>query len=345
MAKLSIFRELNQLMRESKNRPPQIQNVVQKIRQLQEFVNGIVIAPDPGKKAFEIAKARYQSGAGNAITSLVMYAESLPQPVNRWLKTLADESWKVILRSAHGYVSAEWNAQVYNACMNALASRYPLDKSASADVSMADFTEFFKPGGTIDKFTTDYIRPFIDARSGWNNKGVDHYSIGFSGETLSQVRRASMIKNVYFRTNPAMPSLSFQLRPYDMKKTDERFTLEMGSKRLTYSHGPKFWSTFNWAGNDENNRVRIIFDDLSDKQHSVTYEGPWAWFRLQSRANLSRTSSPNVYLVTYNVTDGGASSLAPAAQTHSISFEIKPKSVNNPFSHDLLDAFRCTSRL
>jgi len=342
------FGELNQLMRETGNRPPKIQNVVQKIRQLQEFVNGIVIAPDPGKKAFEIAKARYQGSGGNAITTLAIYAQTAPQPINRWLSTLASETWKVILRSAHGYVSNQWHDEVYSACMNALSNRYPLYKGSSDDVSMADFTEFFKPGGTMDKFATAFIKPFIDERTGWNNKGVDHFSIGFSSDSLAQIRKASNIKNIYFRSNPSLPALSFQLRPYQMNKTDERFILEMGNTRITYSHGPKFWSTFNWSGTDENGRVRVIFEDLSGKQHSVTYEGPWAWFRLQGQANLTRTSSPNTYLVTYSVSDGSASELAPVTHDgrhHSISYEIKPKSVNNPFGHDLLDTFRCTGRI
>jgi type VI secretion system protein ImpL len=342
------FREVNLLMRDSKDRPAPIQEAIQKIRQMQEFVNGVVIAPDPGKKAFEIAKARFQGGAGNAITALVSYAETVPEPVNRWLNKLASETWKVILQSAHGYVSSEWHDQVYNTCMSALSNRYPLNTNSTEDINMSDFTEFFKPGGTIDKFATDYVKPFVAERAGWNNRGVDHYSMGFSSESLSQIRKAAMIKNIYFKSNPAMPSISFQLRPHDMEKTDERFILEVGGKRITYSHGPKFWSTFNWAGNDETNRVRLIFEDLSDKQHSVTYEGPWAWFRLQSHANLTRTSTPDIYLVTYSVKDGSADGSELArhdTQNHSISFEIKPKSVTNPFSHDVLDTFRCTSQI
>lgn len=342
------FGELNQLMREAKNRPPQIQNVIQKIRQLQEFVNGIIIAPEPGKKAYEIAKARYQGGGGNAITSLATYAQTAPQPIGRWLNAISNETWKVILRSAHGYVNNQWHDQVYNSCMTALSKRYPLYKDSSDDVSMADFTEFFKPGGTMDKFTTEFVKPFVDAGSGWNNKGVDNYSIGFASETLSQIRKAAMIKSIYFKANPGMPALSFELRPYQMNKTDERFILEMGDKRITYSHGPKFWSTFNWTGTDENGRVRVIFEDLAGKQHSITYEGPWAWFRLQGKADLERTSSRSTYLVTYNVADGSASELAPAthdSRIHSISYEIRPKSVMNPFGHDLLDTFRCSGRI
>jgi type VI secretion system protein ImpL len=341
------FREVNQLLRERKDRPPEVQNVIQKVRQLQEFVNEILVAPDPGKKAFEVARARYQSGSGNAITSLAGYANGLPEPLNRWLQTLSAETWKVVLGTAHGHVNAEWKNQVYEPYVRGLANRYPLQRDAGADAGLRDFTEFFKPAGTIDKFTAEYIRPFVDTRSGWNNRGVDNYSLGLSSATLAQIRRAQVIKEVFFSESPEFPGLTFQLRPYDMKKSDARFTLEVGDNRISYSHGPKFWSTLQWAGNDTRNRVRVIFEDLRDQQHSLTYEGPWAWFRLQDAAQISNTSVPNVFLATYTANDGHHSYNGAAGRNsqHNVRYEIKARSVNNPFNKDLLGSFRCPERI
>lgn len=341
------FRELNLLLRETKEKPAQVQNVIQKIRQLQEFVNEINIAPDPGKKAFEVAMTRYQSGAGNAITSLTTYARGLPEPLNRWLQSLASETWKVILRSANSYVNAEWRSQVYNQYANALSNRYPLKAGAVSEVALLDFTEFFKPGGTIDKFTTEYVLPFVDAQRGWTNRGIDNYSLGLSSSALAQIQKARIIRNVFFSENPAQPSLTFQLRPYDMNKDDARFTLEMGDKRISYNHGPKFWNTVQWVGTGENDRVRFIFEDLHEQHHSITYEGPWAWFRLQDSAGISKTSVANVYIATYSAGDGDSSSfdVASARGKHSIRYEIKASSINNPFNKDLLGSFSCPDRI
>jgi len=338
------FRELNRLSRESKDRPAEIQNLVQKLRQLQEFVNGIVIAPDPGKKAFEIAKARFQNGSGDVMSSLNNYSDSLPEPLNRWMHSLANETWKVVLRSAHGYLNTAWHEQVYNSCHNALAGRYPLNRSSDDEAAMLDFTEFFKPGGTIDKFTNQYVKPFVDVNGNWSARGIAHYSIGFSSSTLAQLKRAVLIRDVFFRQNPQMPSLSFQLRPYLMQKTDEKFTLELGSKRIVYSHGPKFWSTLNWTGNEDSSRVRLIFEDLHGKQYSTSYEGPWAWFRLQDHARISRTAGSGIYLATLGIPDGlqHEDAYENDPNKHVISFEIKPKSIYNPFNRELLGAFRCT---
>ena len=337
------FRAVNVLMRETASKPAAINDTILRIKQLQEFVNEIAIAPEPGKKCFEVAKARYTGGSGNAITNLTTYAKNMPEPLNRWLTAVANQTWRVMLQSAHGYANSEWRAQVYEPYMRGLAGRYPLNPSATDEVAINDFTAFFKPGGTLDKYSTEFIKPFVDTRNNWSNRGIDNHSIGISGAAIAQLRKANEIKTVFFSENAEIPSLTFQLRPYEMKKSDARFQLELGDKRISYSHGPKFWEPVKWAGSDQFNRVRIVFEDLNEEQYATTYEGPWAWFHLQDRSRLTSTGSASVYLVTYSIVDRGdnaAGSNAPPKSSHSVQYEIKAKSVINPFHKDLLGSFR-----
>lgn len=331
------FRNLNVLMRDAKNKPAPINKIITKVQQLYEFVNEISVSPDPSKMSFEIAKARYQSGAGNAITSLNAYAKNTPQPVKRWLTTLSNQSWKVILQSAHRHVNTEWRTQIYQPYMRGLAGRYPLKRTAQDELALFDFTEFFKPEGTVDKFYLSHIKPFVNTRgSVWKSRVVDKYSLGLSRTTLSQLKKAQSIKNIFFRANPTLPSLSFQLKPHKMDKTDSRFTLEVGPKSIAYSHGPKFWKTVKWVGDDEHNRVRLIFEDLDEREHSKDYQGPWAWFRLQDHSVLKKTRKSNVYLVTYDLDKD---------TSHKVTYQIKAKSVNNPFNKDLLGSFRVSEKI
>jgi len=338
------FRNINVLLRESSKKPAPITGILQKVQQLQEFVNEITVSPDPSKKSFEVAKARYQSGAGNAITSLRAYAKNTPQPVQRWLISLSDETWKVVLRSAHRYVNSEWKTQIYAPYRQGLAGRYPLKRSSKDELALFDFSEFFKPAGTLDTFYLEYMKPFINTRGGWSNRVIDKYSLGLSGKTIGQVRKAQFIKQVFFRNNPSVPSLTFQLKPYHFEKTVSKFILELGGERISYSHGPKFWKTLQWTGDGENNRVRVIFEDLNEQQHYKSYDGPWAWFRLQDRSKLRKTRKSNVFRVTYGVTDSTGSANSHAS-VHSIEYEIKAKSVNNPFSKNLLGSFRCPENI
>lgn len=185
------FRSLNVLMRESKNKPAPINGILTKVQQLYEFVNEISVSPDPSKMSFDIAKARYQNGAGNAITSLYAYAKNTPQPVKRWLTSLSNQTWKVVLQSAHQHVNAEWRTQIYEPYMRGLAGRYPLKRSSHDELALFDFTEFFKPEGTIDKFYISYMKPFINTRGGsWTSRVIDKYSLGLSKATLRQIQKS-----------------------------------------------------------------------------------------------------------------------------------------------------------
>jgi len=327
------FRDLHTLLRETRGGKAPIDSALQRLQQMQEFVAEVAMSPDPGKKSFSIAKARFQGGAGNPITSLKAYASNQPKPVGKWLTSLADESWRVILQSAHQYVNAEWRAQVYTPYRQALAGRYPLNRSTSDEMAMFDFSAYFKPAGTVDAFYQEYIAPFIDTRNGWKNKTVDNYSIGFKAATISQVRKALNIKSVLFRKSAESPSIALELRPASMDEQHARFTLELGDNRLVYNHGPKFWKKITWSGADENKRIRVIFQDLNDVTYDTSYTGPWSWFRLIDASDIEKTNRANVYRLGFTVNSG--------SDTHRINYEAKAQSVNNPLRSDWLSSFRC----
>ena len=340
------FHALNKLLHESDKHPAPVSSIIQKIQQLRDFIAEISMSPEPAKKSFDIAKARYNSGAGNPITSLRFYAKSTPEPVKRWLLTLADQSWKVILESAHQYVNAEWKNKVHTAYIQGLAGRYPLRKTANNELAIYDFSEFFKPKGIMDSFYIEYIKPFVRTNGRWTNKIIDNRSIGLSQTTLKQIKKAQNIKNIFFRNNPEVPSIRFQLKPYLLGKNNARFTLEVGGKRIVYNHGPKFWKTLAWNGADENARTRLIFEDLNEQLHIKVYEGNWAWFRLQDQSKLTKTKHSNTYFVNYSVPKKThAGSYQVAKNDYNITFQIKAKSVNNPFSSNLLRSFKCSDRI
>jgi len=334
------FKPLNALLREGKQSPPPIQETWQKLTQLKDFLGEITVAPEPNKKAFEIALARYQQGSGNAITGLSKYSAKVPDPVKRWLSTVSDQSWKVILVAAHRHVNNQWKNQVHGFYREAVAGRYPVAVKSSNEMAQLDFSDFFKPSGKVDSFYRSHIKPFIDTRKEWKNKIIDRRSMGFNGAALKQVRRALAIKNVFFRQSPEVPGISFQLQPSSMKKFDAQFWLHFGNQRITYSHGPKFWKDFVWTAGDENSRVRIVFEDLDGKRHEKSYEGPWAWLRLQDSAKISKTNRSNEYQVEYKVADQSAT-----IGDHSIKFLIKAKSINNPFSQKLMSAFKFPEKI
>ncbi len=328
------FHDLHVLMQESSRGPAPVENIMGRIQELQAYLRELSMAPDPGKAAFTIAKARFESGTGNPITALRSFATTVPdEPVGRWLTTLADESWRVVLNTAHQHINNEWQAQVYGPYNRGLAGRYPLNRAASNEVALYDFSGFFKPSGTVDTFYREFIEPFVDTRGTWNNRVVDGYTTGFSATALTQVQRALRIRDAFFKQNPETPTVELELRPVNMDKNDARFVLDMGEQRISYNHGPKFWSSVKWTGGNSDQRIRIIFEDLNGASHDQMYTGNWPWFRLMDDADLQKTTQSNLYQITFSIDENSAA--------QRIVYEGRARSVNNPFNADLLTGFKC----
>lgn len=329
------FRDLNALSREGSAGVSPVVNIMDKIQTLHQFVGDVSFAPDPGEQAFKVARARFASGAANAVTGVKIYSQSMPEMVRNWLTKMADQSWKVVLQSANGYVDGEWRAQVYRPFSQGLKGRYPLNRASRDEMTLYDFSEFFKPGGTIDAFFEQFMEPFIQTRGGWRNRVVDGYSMGFSESVLRQMRNAEAIKNIFYRESPDTISVTMELRPRAMDERDVRFTLDVAENRLTYRHGPKFWKTVRWQANQDNMRVRMVFEDTQGSQYERSFDGAWAWFRLLDSSYVEKTSVSSTYLVTF----AAGTRRGSRRDAHKITYEVKTKSVNNPLRRDALSNF------
>lgn len=331
------FRELNNLLIDSSRAPAPINATIQKLEQLKEYVQEISMAPDPAKKSFEILKARADSGSGNPITALKGYAKSTPEPIQRWLLSLAEQAGGSVGQSGRQFINSAWKSQVCGPFKQTLAGRYPFNRSSTDEAALLDFTAFFKPGGILDQFLKENMQSFVDARGNL----LDTRGSGFSPSAITEIQKAITIRNTFFRENPEVPSISFELRPVSMDQTDARFTLDLGDQRLTYTHGPKFWNTLSWSGDKESKRLRVLFEDLRDASFDKIYTGPWVLFHLLDDASIQATGQSNTYSITFSV---GGSANDPKT-THKIVYEGRANSSNNPFRNDLLSSFRCPESL
>lgn len=331
------FHSVHQLLNQSPHGPAPISAILQQLAGLNIFIQEITLAPDSGQKSFEIAKTRYQSNASNAVSQLRGYSKNTPEPVQRWLNSLADESWRLISQSAHGYIGREWRSRIYQPYSQVLAGRYPLNAKATDELAVLDFSSFFKPQGTLEQFEKEFIEPFIQKGNQWTNRSIDGYSLGFSSTAVRQLALGAKIRDVFFKQNPETPSINLELRPYYMNKQDAIFTLDLGDQRLAYNHGPKFWKSINWNGESDSRRVRIIFEDIQGGQYDRSFTGPWAWFRLMDAAHIEGTTQSNIYKITFRHESANADINSP----RKVVFEGRATSINNPFKNELLNMFRC----
>ena len=89
-----------------------------------------------------------------------------------------------------------------------------------------------------------------------------------------------------------------------------------------------------WPGPDQNGEVRLEITPPSTAGSSMLRErGPWAWFRVLDKANITPAAHPEHFGVEFNL--GGRSAR----------YELIARSAYNPFRFEELEQFRCPQTL
>lgn len=324
------FEELQRLVSNDNSRPARMQEYLSSIQNIQQYLAEIDNAADPDEAAFNAAKNRFQGAGSDAIKQLRSKASTAPAPVNAWLNDIADSSWGLILTQAKQHVNDVWRDQVYGAYQKNLSNRYPMLAGSRDETPIREFNHFFQPAGIEQRFVNEYLRPFVDTRN-WKVRQLDGQSLAVNTATLTQLRRAENIRKAFFNDS-SHAAIKFRLEPTKLDPGVRLFALELGNHRVPYSHGPRTVSQLGWTGG-EDNRARVIFEDLNQTIHRKHFEGDWAWFRLLDESEVQSTERNNIYQVTFR------------EQGRQAQFNLIATSSINPFDRSLLHNYRCPQTL
>lgn len=76
---------------------PLISEVNQKLIELQHYMELIVNATEPGQSALKAVQLRLTNKYADPVFALQQYARGLPEPLNRWVGQLADQSSQLVI--------------------------------------------------------------------------------------------------------------------------------------------------------------------------------------------------------------------------------------------------------
>jgi type VI secretion system protein ImpL len=248
--------------------------------------------------------------------------------------TAADNSWSVVLGQAHGHITSIWQSDIVPSFDRALKNRYPLRRTSSDEITLTDFSNFFGPGGDLDVFYNNYLKPFVVVnRRGWSPRSFEGRTIGISRETLNAFENAAAIRNTFFPGGATSPIVTFSLKPQYLDANITSFHLEIDGQKLTYRHGPMRSTNLQWPGPDGSSNVRMTFEASSGSHISRTKEGPWGFFRLLDESEVVKTSLSDRYKVMFEISG------------HKAQYELRADSVVNPFRLSALERFNCPKRI
>ncbi len=326
------FRQIHDFVNGAKGQPAPMETAITKIQALYQNFNQVANAPNQGQALLGVVAGGGGGGGGGAANQLQSLAKDLPKPIATMLQTVSASSSAVTANGASQELSDAWRSKVLPLC-NAAFNRYPFIASSSADVPQDDFAHLLGPGGLIDGFFNDNLKPFVDTtQTPWRWQSADHTKLGLSPGTLSEFERAALIRDSLFANGTTM-QVKFQLVPVSLDPGLAQVSIDIAGETLTYNHGPTESTSFQWPGTGGKTLVRVTLTPTGGQGTVIERDGAWALLRLLDNARVIPSGQPDKFRLIFSVPAGSAE------------FELNASSVRNPFTLSALRSFRCPGRL
>ena len=271
------------------------------------------------KQAASTTRLAATDAGQDPAAALKMASLRQPQPLARWLITMATGGAALRDGGPRGAMIAAWNAGGGPAalCQAVTGNRYPFSPGATSDIPLDDFTRLLGPGGAIDAFFNTQLKPYIDtAVRPWKVKPADTATAAVTPESLAQFQRAAAIRDLFFPAGSTQALVRFDVTPAEAGSG----TLEFGGAKIVAARGtPARPAALSWPAAPNTAPLTIAgTQPLEDP-------GAWSLFRLIGRAQASVA--------------GDRITLQYGAGDQSARFDLRASP--NPFASPLLSEFRC----
>ncbi|OKP01164.1 type VI secretion system membrane subunit TssM [Xenorhabdus eapokensis] len=307
-----------------------LQSVYQKLMALHRYLLAIQNSPVPGKAALQAVQMRLDKNNSDAIFEVQQMAKNLPEPLNRWIGELAEQAWRVVMMEAVRSLEVEWNDTVVRQYKTYLAGRYPFNPNAREEVPLSEFDRFFRPGGTLDAFYQQSLKPFVE-----NNltTGTDGKML-IRPDVMKQLAVANRIRTTFFTPQNGLGT-QFAVEPVSLTGNKRRALLNLDGQLVDYSHGRSNVARLVWpnsmrAGTES--QLTLMPAKSNQAPRSVSFSGPWAQLRLINSGKLTNVQ-PGFFDVRFSVDNG------------EMTYRIYVDESDNPFAGGLFSQFKLPDTL
>ncbi len=248
------------------------------------------------------------SGQGMGISSEI---SPLPSPVSRWLPRSMNGVGKLMSQGKQ-YINQQFMAEVYPFYKNKLANKYPFNPRGSSDVALSDFEEFFRTGGVLDRFQSEYVNPFVNLNPvgrGYQMKRIDGTAMAIDPKLIESLFVARDIRRMFFARGD-MLGTSLYIKPNLLGKNLGSMSLRYDDSYIVYEHGPIKARKALWPAQSGNADAKFQLLDLDNNPvASFNHEGEWALFKLLGRMRIIPTGADTVTVEYTNNENKGSFSI------------------------------------
>lgn len=327
----NFLNEKSILSQEDGSRENLLQRVYPQLSNLHRYLLAIQNAPDQGKAALKAVQLRVEQQSLDPILELQQTAKTLPQPLNQWIEQIADNAWKVVLKSAILALEVEWNDKVVKPYQMHIAGRYPFNPRASQEVAISDFDRFFAPNGTLDSFYNKYLSAFIE--NGFTEVEDGETQL-IKEDVLHQLAMAQQIRDTFFSGENGLGT-QYIVEPLSLSANKRRSVLNLDGQIIDFTHGNKRRVNVVWPNSmniSVESKLTLVPNQINTSPRSISYRGPWAQIRLFSSGKLI-SKREGSFDIRYDV-DGGYAT-----------YRIYVDASNNPFSSEIFKGFHLSETL
>lgn len=270
------------------------------IKELELLFHNLSVVSDNGKASFLITKSRFKGDTfSNPLSSLYKKSEHLPEPLAQWASRLADNLWFILIEETKEYINHEWKLAILSTYDHEIANRFPFNPQTNSEVNLTEFDRFFSPRGTLKRFLTEYVHPFLDTSSAqWKPKTVNNYILPISQTTLDDLIRANIITSMFFQAPKNNSEFEFTLQKVSLDPIISQLELSIGNTQLIDSPLTESYTKVYWPSPD----AKLSILSNSGEQFSIEETGDWALFRLLQKVNILPEASDQTRLqIVFNI--------------------------------------------
>jgi type VI secretion system protein ImpL len=264
--------------------------------------------------------------------------------VQTYLARPAAAAWRACLGATADYLDREWQSQVRATFESDLKPKYPFTR-AQTSVALADFSDFFGPGGRMDKFVTEQLAGFLES----DRTARQVYDDGLAlGETMTaSLRRGDDFRQILFDAGGELgvhcDLTALQIRT--VAGNPPRFIgsqVRLGQQKLIYDNGPPLTKRFVWPDEAGSVPARVFVlcgsGDCDNPAENRVESDEWSFFRLLDQSAMpDNASRKSEFEIKWEQEGSGKYRIA-------VPYRLKADSARHPFWPGFL-RFQCPSRL
>lgn len=194
------------------------------------------------------------------------------------LANIAQHLWRSYLNQAYLAIEAAYQQDILPFYQQQLAAKYPMLKSATEEIDLDDFVEFFSPQGRWITFYEQYLQPFMvdDDLLNLHTKSTLGYQLLLENETLAAIIRAYAMANIYFTDDTL--SLDWVLEPPAISSNARSLSLEYDAMQTLWDESYQENEVLHWPVEDKVLSIEMI--NNIGKGVMLSKQGAWAIFHL-----------------------------------------------------------------